>query len=161
MKEIVFAGGCFWGVEEYFRRIKGVVDTTVGYANGNTVNPTYEEVKTSMTGHAEACYVKYDENVIPLKELLNKFWKIIDPTLINQQGPDVGSQYRTGIYYIDDEDLAVILETKKEQEKLYNDPIVTEIEPLKCFYKAEEYHQRYLVKNPGGYCHIDLNSKEN
>lgn len=156
MKEIVLAGGCFWGVEEYMSRIDGVTDTKVGYANGNTENPTYEEVCTNTTGHAEAVYVKFDENIIGLEELLNRFWKIINPTLLNRQGPDIGSQYRTGIYYIDEKDLETTNKTKAEQQKKYNDQIVTEIEPLKVFYDAEEYHQKYLKKNPGGYCHIDL-----
>lgn len=156
MKEIYFAGGCFWGVEEYMSRINGVVDTEVGYANGIKENPTYEEVCTGTTGHAETTYVKYDENIISLEELLNKFWNIIDPTLLNRQGPDIGNQYRTGIYYVDEEDLSVINKTLEEQKKKYSKPIVTEIMPLKCFYKAEDYHQDYLKKNPGGYCHIDL-----
>ena len=102
MKEIVLAGGCFWGVEEFFSRIDGVVDTKVGYANGTVDHPSYEDVCTGTTGHAEACYVKYDENKISLKELLDKFWSVIDPTVLNRQGNDVGSQYRTGIYYIDE-----------------------------------------------------------
>ncbi|EOD01036.1 peptide-methionine (S)-S-oxide reductase MsrA [Caldisalinibacter kiritimatiensis] len=156
MKEIVLAGGCFWGIEAYFSRIEGVIETKVGYANGHVENPTYEQVKTSTTGHAEACHIKYEESIINLEELLNKFWKIIDPTLLNQQGADKGSQYRTGIYYIDESDLSIILKTKEELQKHYDKPIVTEIEPLKCFYLAEEYHQKYLEKNPNGYCHIDL-----
>ncbi|GFN35572.1 peptide-methionine (S)-S-oxide reductase MsrA [Tepidimicrobium xylanilyticum] len=158
MKEIVLAGGCFWGVEEYFSRIDGVIETKVGYANGNTENPTYEEVCTNTTGHAEACHVKYDETVLPLEELLNRFWRIIDPTLLNRQGPDIGSQYRTGIYYMEEEDLPTIMKTFEEQKKKYDKPIVTEVEPLKVFYEAEEYHQKYLKKNPNGYCHIDLNA---
>ncbi|MBU5591490.1 peptide-methionine (S)-S-oxide reductase MsrA [Clostridium sp. MSJ-4] len=156
MKEIVFCGGCFWGVEEYMSRIKGVLETKVGYANGNKENPTYEEVCGKTTGHAEACFVKYDESIITLEELLNKFWHIIDPTIINRQGNDVGSQYRTGIYYLKEEDLNIILKSKDKEQEKYEKPIVTEIEPLKCFYDAEEYHQRYLKKNPGGYCHINL-----
>ena len=156
MKELVLAGGCFWGVEEYMSRINGVVDTKVGYANGHTENPTYEEVCTNTTGHAEAVYIKFDENIIPLEELLNRFWKIINPTLLNRQGPDIGSQYRTGIYYLDEKDLETINKTKDKEQKKYKDPIVTEIEPLKVFYDGEEYHQKYLKKNPGGYCHIDL-----
>lgn len=156
MKEIVLAGGCFWGIEAYIFRIDGVIETEVGYANGTKENPTYEEVCTLQTGHAEACYVRYNENIITLEELLNKFWEVIDPTLTNRQGGDIGHQYRTGIYYIDMLDLDVILKTKKEQQKLYNTSIVTEIEPLKCFYAAEEYHQKYLEKNPNGYCHINL-----
>lgn len=156
MKEIVLAGGCFWGVEEFMSRIDGVVDTKVGYANGTVAHPSYEDVCTGTTGHAEACYVKYDENKISLKELLDKFWSVIDPTLLNRQGEDVGSQYRTGIYYIDDEDLEIIEESLKREQAKYDKPIVTEIEPLTCFYYAEEYHQRYLKKNPDGYCHIKL-----
>lgn len=157
MKEIVLAGGCFWGVEEYMRRVNGVKDTKVGYANGIKENPTYEEVCTNTTGHAEACYIKFDEEIISLEDLLNKFWNIIDPTLLNRQGADIGNQYRTGIYYIDEEDLSIIMKTFEEQRKKYEKPIVTEVEPLKIFYDAEEYHQRYLKKNPGGYCHINLN----
>lgn len=156
MKEIVLAGGCFWGIEEYMSRIDGVIDTKVGYANGHTENPTYEEVCTNITGHAEAVYIKYDENIVNLEEILNRFWKIINPTMLNRQGPDIGSQYRTGIYYLDEEDLETINKTREEQQEKYSDPIVTEIEPLKVFYDAEEYHQKYLKKNPGGYCHIDL-----
>ncbi|QUH25772.1 peptide-methionine (S)-S-oxide reductase MsrA [Serpentinicella alkaliphila] len=158
MKEIVLAGGCFWGVEAYMGRIKGVVETLVGYSNGDLVDPTYEDVKTSTTGHAEVCYIKYDENIISLEALLNKFWNIIDPTVFNRQGPDIGSQYRTGIFYINEEDLKTIIKTKEEQQKKYDKKIVTEIEPLKSFYPAEEYHQKYLEKNPNGYCHIDLST---
>lgn len=156
MKEIVFAGGCFWGVEEYMSRTKGVVETKVGYANGTTENPTYEEVKTGSTGHAESCYVKYDENQISLENLLKRFWRVIDPTILNRQGPDVGTQYRTGIYYIHEEDLPIIEASAEEEQKKHDGPIVTEIEALRCFYDAEEYHQKYLKKNPGGYCHIKL-----
>lgn len=158
MKEIVLAGGCFWGVEEYMSRIDGIIETTVGYANGTTENPTYEEVCTNITGHAEACYIKYDENILSLEDLLNRFWKIINPTLLNRQGPDIGSQYRTGIYYIDESDLPTIMKTFEEQKIKYDKPIVTEVEPLRVFYEAEEYHQKYLKKNPNGYCHIDLNA---
>ena len=156
MKEIVLAGGCFWGVEEFFSRIDGVVDTKVGYANGTVDHPSYEDVCTGTTGHAEACYVKYDENKISLKELLDKFLSVIDPTVLNRQGNDVGSQYRTGIYYIDDDDLEIINESLKREQAKYEKPIVTEVVPLSCFYNAEEYHQRYLKKNPDGYCHIKL-----
>ncbi len=156
MKEIVLAAGCFWGVEAYFSKIKGVVKTEVGYANGNTENPTYDEVCHMNTGHAEACYIKFDENIISLKELLVRFWKIIDPTLLNRQGPDVGAQYRTGIYFLEDDDRDVILESLQEEQNNYNKPIVTEVQPLDNYYTAEEYHQNYLKKNPKGYCHIDL-----
>ena len=158
MKEIVLAGGCFWGVEEYIFRVSGIIETKVGYANGTKENPTYEEVCTNTTGHAEAVYIKFDENIISLEDLLNRFWRIIDPTLKNRQGPDIGSQYRTGIYYIDKKDLPIIMKTYNEQKGKYGVKIATEVELLKVFYDAEEYHQKYLKKNPGGYCHIDLNA---
>lgn len=154
MKEIVFAGGCFWGVQAYFDTIDGVISTKVGYANGNKENPTYKEVCTNTTGFAEACYIKYDENMISLEELLKAYWRIINPTSINKQGNDIGTQYRTGIYYIDNDDLNIIIKSRDNEQKKYEKPIVTEIEPLKNFYDAEEYHQKYLKKNPGGYCHI-------
>lgn len=156
MKEIYLAGGCFWGVEEYFSRIDGVVDTQVGYANGSVENPSYREVCNGNTGHSETTYIKYDENIISLEEILDRFWRIIDPTLINRQGNDIGSQYRTGIYYINNEDIIVIEKSLERIKHRYNKPIVTEVLPLKSFYDAEDYHQDYLKKNPGGYCHIDM-----
>ena len=156
MKEIYLAGGCFWGVEEYFSRIEGVVDTDVGYANGRRENPTYEQVCTGTTGHAETTYLKYDEGVVSLEFLLEKFFKIIDPTLLNRQGGDIGNQYRTGIYYLDEEDIPVIKEIMDQVGEKYREPIVTELEPLRSYFSAEEYHQDYLKKNPGGYCHVDM-----
>jgi len=157
MKTIVVAGGCFWGVEAYMSRINGITKTVVGYTNGSKKDPTYNEVCTGNTGHAEACLISYNENTISLEKILNKFWGIIDPTVANRQGPDVGSQYRSGIYYTDNVDLDIILKTKDEAQSNYSKPIVTEIEPLSGFYEAEDYHQKYLQKNPGGYCHINLN----
>lgn len=154
MERIVFAGGCFWGVEAYFNNIKGVLRTRVGYANGKTENPTYEEVCSHKTGFTEACFIEYDNSVIPLEELLDAFWKIIDPTMLNRQGHDIGDQYRTGIYYFDDCNIAIISKSKENEQKKYDKPIVTEIERVKSFYEAEEYHQKYLAKNPKGYCHI-------
>ncbi|NMM62622.1 peptide-methionine (S)-S-oxide reductase MsrA [Clostridium sp. P21] len=156
MKKIILSGGCFWGIEEYMSRIKGVIETKVGYVNGTKEDPSYEEVCRKDTGHAEACYIIYDEELIRLEELLSKFWQIVDPTVVNRQGNDIGHQYRTGIYYTDKKDLPVILSSKNEEQKKYSKKIVTEIEPLSCFYEAEEYHQKYLKKNPGGYCHIKL-----
>lgn len=156
MKEIVLAGGCFWGIEEYISRINGVKETKVGYANGQKERPSYEEVCYSNTGHAEACYIKYDENVIRLEELLDKFWQVIEPTSLNRQGNDIGSQYRTGIYYTDPRDLDTINHSRENEQEKLKKKIVTEVEPLKCFYDAEEYHQKYLKKNPSGYCHIPL-----
>ena len=154
MKKIVFAAGCFWGVEAYFSRIEGILKTKVGYANGHVENPTYEMVCNSYTGHAEACYIEYDEDVVSLDTLLAHFWKVIDPIAINRQGPDVGYQYRSAIYYIGKEDIEIIQKTKDQQQEKYDRPIATEIEALSCFYDAEEYHQKYLEKNPKGYCHI-------
>nr|WP_300003157.1 peptide-methionine (S)-S-oxide reductase MsrA [Tissierella sp.] len=158
MKEIYLAGGCFWGVAEYFSRIKGVIETEVGYANGRRENPSYEQVCTGTTGHTETTYVKFDEDIVTLEKILNNFWHIIDPTQLNRQGPDRGTQYRTGIYYKDESDKDVILKTLEKVKKRYDEPIVTEVETLKSYFKAEEYHQDYLKKNPNGYCHIDLDS---
>ncbi|MBX4265387.1 peptide-methionine (S)-S-oxide reductase MsrA [Clostridium estertheticum] len=158
MKTIVVAGGCFWGVDAYMSKIDGIVETKVGYANGTKKDPTYDEVCMGNTGHAEACLINYDEKLVSLEKILNKFWAIIDPTAINRQGADVGSQYRSGIYYSDKSDLDIILSTKDKIQGKYEEVIVTQIQPLSCFYDAEDYHQKYLQKNPGGYCHIDLNA---
>ena len=154
MKSIVFAGGCFWGVEAYFKNIPGVISTKVGYANGYSENPTYEEVCSNSTGFAEACYLEYDETQINLPTLLQTFWKIVDPTIKDRQGHDIGNQYRTGIYYSTEEDLSIINASKNFEQQNYQNAIVTEIAPLLNFYDAEEYHQKYLDKNPNGYCHI-------
>ena len=154
MKKIVLAGGCFWGVEEFLSRINGVTETEVGYANGRTLNPTYEDVCNKNTYFAECCYVTYDENIVSLEEILKEYWSIINPTSLNKQGNDVGSQYRTGIYYLDEEDLDTIIKSKSEIQKNYDKKIVTEVRPLVNYYKAEDYHQKYLKKNPNGYCHI-------
>jgi len=156
LKKIVLGGGCFWGVEAFFKRRKGVISTEVGYANGRGENPTYEEVCSGKTGYAEVVFVKYDENIISLEKILSYFWKIINPVLLNRQGNDIGTQYRTGIYYLDSMDLTVIKKSLEEEGEKYKDPIVTEIKPLENFYPAEEYHQNYLGKNPNGYCHIPL-----
>jgi peptide-methionine (S)-S-oxide reductase len=156
MKEIVLAGGCFWGIEEFLSRIEGVLETEVGYANGRTPNPSYEDVCYKDTGYAEACYVKYNEIKLPLEKLLEKFWSVIDPTTLNRQGPDLGSQYRTGIFYIDEGDKVIIIKSKEQKQLKCDKKIVTEIRPLDNYYKAEEYHQKYLKKNPSGYCHINL-----
>lgn len=158
MKKIILAGGCFWGVEAYFSRIEGVLETKVGYANGTAPNPTYEAVCSGITGYAEACEVSYDPLVVTLSQLLERFWRIVDPTLINRQGADIGTQYRTGIYFDNPEDKDTIEQSRLEISKQYKLPIMTEIQPLKNFYAAEEYHQKYLIKNPRGYCHINLNA---
>lgn len=156
MKEIYLAGGCFWGVEAYFQRLDGIASTDVGYANGNTENPTYEAVCRKNTGYAEAVHIQYDENIIALGELLQRYFRIIDPTTIDRQGGDVGNQYRTGIYYIDENDLPRIHEELDKLSQRYDDKIQVEVEPLKNYYIAEEYHQNYLQKNPKGYCHVDI-----
>ncbi len=158
MKKIVLAGGCFWGVEAYFAQINGVLETQVGYANGTKETPTYQEVCTGTTGHAEVCEIVYDETLVTLEMLLERLWRIIDPTLIDRQGGDIGNQYRTGIYYIDSSDLEVIKQSVSDESKKYKLPITTEVLPLKSYYPAEEYHQKYLDKNPNGYYHINLNA---
>lgn len=160
IKDIYFAGGCFWGVEAYMEKIYGVIDATSGYANGKTQNPSYEDVVYRNTGHAETVHVKYDANKINLETLIKYYFKIIDPTTVNKQGNDRGTQYRTGIYYVDTEDEKIIEKEIKEEQKKYDKKIVVEVLPLKRFDLAEEYHQDYLKKNPYGYCHIDL-SKAN
>lgn len=160
MKEIYLAGGCFWGVEEYFRRLDGILETQVGYANGRTLNPTYEQVCTKTTGYAETVWIKYDEAIIPLRDVLRRYFRIIDPTSIDRQGPDIGNQYRTGIYYADPADVAVIDAELQRLAKNYSEQIQVEVLPLINYYPAEEYHQKYLMKNPAGYCHVDLSLAE-
>lgn len=156
MKEIYLAGGCFWGTEHFFKQIHGVTDTETGFANGDTESPTYEEVYTDKTGFAETVKVCYDEDKISLDFLLEMFFLAIDPTLLNQQGHDVGTRYRTGVYYTDASDIETIQKVFEEKQKLYDKPIVTEVEKLKCFYPADEYHQDYLDKHPDGYCHLPV-----
>jgi peptide methionine sulfoxide reductase msrA/msrB len=155
-KYIYVAGGCFWGVEEYMSRIPGVLDAASGYANGSTDNPSYADVCYGNTGHAEAVQVVYDSETIPLDVLLKTFFTIIDPTSENKQGNDVGSQYRTGIYYTDETDLSVIDAVVVSEQGKYKKAIVTEVLPLENFCYAEDYHQDYLLNNPNGYCHIDV-----
>jgi len=156
VKEIALAGGCFWGVDEFFSRKVGVLSTKSGYSNGQVENPTYEEVCAGKTGHAETVYIQYDETRISLETILEKFFKVIDPTSLNRQGNDIGTQYRTGIYYIDESDKEAIDKFIEGKKPRYTRPIVVEVEPLRNFFDAEEYHQDYLKKNPRGYCHIDL-----
>lgn len=161
LSSIFLAGGCFWGAEAYLSRIRGVIKTEVGYANGHTINPTYEEICTNLTGFAETVHVIYNPLVISLKELLTYFFKSIDPTLINKQGDDIGSQYRTGIYTIDSEDFRIAKDELELLKQQYSSKIVTEIEFLENYYPAEEYHQNYLRKNPDGYCHISAELMQN
>lgn len=154
MKEIYLAGGCFWGMEAYIAAINGVFSTEVGYANGHTEAPTYEEVCTRRTGHAETVRVQYDPAVVPLHFLLGLYFSAIDPTVKDRQGADEGPQYRTGVYYTDAGDLKEIQAVFDAVQLRYDKPLMVEVAPLENFYPAEEYHQDYLLKNPNGYCHI-------
>ena len=155
-KDIYFAGGCFWGTEHFFKQINGVVATEVGYANGHTENPTYKDVCTDKTGFAETVRVSYDTERVSLRFLIDMYFHAIDPTSLNQQGHDRGTQYRTGIYYTDASDLPIIDSVYEEKQKECSEEFVVELLPLKNFYTAEEYHQDYLDKNPDGYCHLPL-----
>lgn len=157
LEKVYFAGGCFWGVEAYFEQIPGVYETSTGYANGTGTNPTYMDVIQGDEGFAETVEVIYDADKVGLNELLAYFFAVIDPTVQDQQGNDVGVQYRTGIYYVKEEEKALIQEAFLQEQENYEKPIVTEVLPLDNFYLAEEEHQDYLAKNPNGYCHIDLN----
>jgi peptide methionine sulfoxide reductase msrA/msrB len=154
VKEIYLAGGCFWGTEKYLSLVKGIISTEVGYANGNTENPTYEDVCYRKTGHAETVKVLYDPSIISLEFILKLYYDVINPISINRQGNDIGTQYRTGIYYTDATDKDIILESIKELQKKYDKPIAIEVMSLDNYFRAEEYHQKYLDKNPNGYCHI-------
>ncbi|MGL4687979.1 MAG: peptide-methionine (S)-S-oxide reductase MsrA [Fusobacteriaceae bacterium] len=156
MKTIYLAGGCFWGVENYFHNLKGVIDTEVGYSNSITIEPSYQDVCSGKTQATETCRVTFDETLVSFESILNHFFSIIDPTIINRQGNDIGSQYRTGIYYLETLEETFILNYIKNKQKEFKEKIVTEVLKLKNFYLAEEYHQDYLVKNPNGYCHCIL-----
>ena len=156
MKTIYLAAGCFWGAEHYLKLIRGIIHTEVGFANGHTDNPTYKQVYTDTTGYAEAVRVDYDPKLISLKLLIELYFKAIDPTSLNQQGEDRGTRYRTGIYYTDPSELDTIKSVVDEVAQHYDRPLVVEVEPLRNFYPAEEYHQDYLDKNPDGYCHLPL-----
>ena len=158
MAEIYLAGGCFWGLEEYFSRISGVLQTSVGYANGQVETTNYQLIKE--TDHAETVQVIYDEKAILLREILLYYFRVIDPLSVNQQGNDRGRQYRTGIYYLDEEDLPTIYALVQEQERMLGRKIAVEVEKLRHYILAEDYHQDYLKKNPGGYCHIDVRDAE-
>jgi peptide methionine sulfoxide reductase msrA/msrB len=159
-KEIYLAGGCFWGTEKYLSLVPGVLSTDVGYANGNTENPTYEEVCHKNTGHAECVRVFYNPLQVSLTYLLSLYYEVINPTSINRQGGDTGTQYRTGVYYVEQQDLQVIDSSITELQTHYEKPIAIEVLPLKNYYIAEEYHQKYLDKNPNGYCHIGVDKFE-
>lgn len=155
MKSIYLAGGCFWGLEGYFSQIDGVLETSVGYANGQVETTNYQLLK--QTDHAETVYIAYDETIISLREILLYYFRVIVPLSVNQQGADKGRQYRTGIYYTSEIDLLTIKDVMAEQASIYGGrPIAVEVEPLAHYILAEDYHQDYLKNNPQGYCHIDL-----
>jgi len=154
-EKATFAAGCFWGIEQEFDKVKGVINTTVGYTGGNLKNPTYEDVCSDKTGHAEAVLVEFDSKTVSYERLLNVLWSIHDPTQWHKQGHDLGSQYRSAIFYHNEEQKKAAINSKQKLEKSgkYKKPIVTEIAPASAFYKAEEYHQKYFEKQ-GKVCHI-------
>lgn len=156
MEQAIFGAGCFWGVEAEFRKLKGVLNTSVGYTGGSTKNPTYKDVCSYATGHAEVVQIDFDPRIITYEELLNTFWSIHNPTTLNRQGPDIGSQYRSVIYYMNEEQKDKALSKLEELDisKKYKDPIVTEIKPAIEYYLAEDYHQQYFEKRGLASCHI-------
>jgi peptide-methionine (S)-S-oxide reductase len=155
MQKAMFAAGCFWGVQFYFDQVPGVTRTEVGYTGGHTQNPTYEEVCTHTTGHAEAVLVEFDPAKVSYETLLKQFFRLHDPTQLNRQGPDVGDSYRSAIFYFDDAQKAAAQKAKKEAAKDHTEPIVTEITKASTFYPAEDYHQKFAERTGRGMCHID------
>ena len=153
-KHIYLAGGCFWGTEHFFKQIAGVVETEVGFANGLTPNPTYEQVYTDSTGYAETVHVVYNPDEVTLEFLLRMFFVAIDPTSLNKQGHDEGTRYRTGIYYTDENDLPVIEKVYADEQAKYTQTLAVEKQHLRNFYLADDFHQDYLDKHPDGYCHL-------
>ena len=153
MATAIFGAGCFWGVELAFGRIKGVAKTSLGYTGGATENPTYEQVCTGNTGHAEVVWVEFDSSVVSYDELLDVFWGCHDATTLNRQGPDIGTQYRSAIYYNDPTQEAAAKQSKEKNAKRFSSPIVTEITAASKYYLAEDYHQKYLEKRGMGSCH--------
>jgi len=157
LRTIYLAGGCFWGTDAYMARVLGVAETESGYANGNIPLPvTYEEVYTDTTGYAEVVKVVYDVTRVTLAEVLDEFFSITNPTTLNKQAADIGTRYRSGIYYVDEADIPTIQEAIFRLQTRFADPIVTTIEPLVNYQAAEAYHQDYLDKNPDGYCHVQF-----
>ncbi|MBR2958659.1 MAG: peptide-methionine (S)-S-oxide reductase MsrA [Bacteroidales bacterium] len=154
-KTIYLAAGCFWGAQHYLKQICGIIETETGFANGKSTDPvTYEEVYTDRTGYAEAVRVVFDPEVLPLRKLLQLYFMSIEPTSVNRQGEDHGTRYRTGIYYIDPDDVATIRDVCREVQRDYSSPLAVEVEPIEVFHPADEYHQDYLDKHPDGYCHL-------
>lgn len=154
MQQIILAAGCFWGVQYYLDQIPGVVSTTVGYTGGSTEDPTYEEVCSHTTGHAEAVLVEFDPERVSLETLLKHFFRLHDPTQLNRQGPDVGDNYRSAIFYVTDDQKPIAEKARDEAQATFADPIVTEITPAGPFYEAESYHQKYTEKTGRGACHV-------
>ncbi len=156
MAKATFAAGCFWGVEEAFRQTPGVLETTVGYTGGQLDHPTYEQVCSDRTGHAEAVEVRFDPDRISYARLLEMFWSLHNPTTLNRQGPDVGSQYRSAVFYHDDQqrEQAEAMKRRLDESGVFGRPIVTEITPASTFWPAEDYHQQYVHKRGGGSCHV-------
>lgn len=156
METATFAAGCFWGVEETFRQVPGVVETTVGYLGGHTANPTYKDVCTDETGHAEVVQVTFDPSKVSYDKLLDVFWSAHDPTTLNRQGPDIGTQYRSAIFFhsSEQERQARASKEKMQASGKFRRPVVTEITPASTFYSAEDYHQKYLAKRGLSHCHI-------
>jgi len=154
METATFGAGCFWGVEEAFRQIPGVVDTAVGYLGGHTKNPTYKDVCSDETGHAEVVQVTYDPAKVNYEQLLDVFWSSHDPTTINRQGPDIGTQYRSAIFFHSPEQERIARTSREKIQPKLRRPIVTEITAATTFYRAEEYHQKYLAKRGMSHCHI-------
>jgi peptide-methionine (S)-S-oxide reductase len=156
METATFAAGCFWGVEAAFRQVEGVVSTRVGYTGGTVANPSYEQVCSGKTGHAEAVEIEYDPSEVSYGQLLNVFWENHDPTTLNRQGPDVGAQYRSAVFFNnpEQETAARASRDKLQQSGKYKRPIVTEITPVSEFYKAEEYHQQYFEKRGVSHCRV-------
>jgi methionine-S-sulfoxide reductase len=154
----IFAAGCFWGVQYYFDQVPGVITTTVGYTGGHTENPSYEQVCTHTTGHAEAVEIEFDPEAINYEMLVKQFFRMHDPTQLNRQGPDVGDSYRTAIFYLSDEQKKIAEKVKAESQANYDKPIVTEITKASTFYPAEEYHQKFTQKTGRGMCHIPYES---
>ncbi|HUP11983.1 MAG TPA: peptide-methionine (S)-S-oxide reductase MsrA [Niastella sp.] len=154
MQKACFAAGCFWGVQFYFDQVPGVTKTTVGYTGGNTKNPTYEQVCTHKTGHAEATLIEFDPEKVTYETLLRQFFRMHDPTQLNRQGPDVGDSYRSAVFYFNDIQKETAQKVKTELQKDYEKPIATEITEATEFYEAEEYHQKFTQKNGYGFCHV-------
>lgn len=155
MEQAIFAAGCFWGVQYYFDQIPGATGSTVGYTGGTTEEPSYEDVISHTTGHAEAVHLEFDADVVSYETLVRHFFRLHDPTQLNRQGPDVGDNYRSAIFYITDEQKAIAEKVVEELQPQYDDKIVTEITQAGPFYRAEEYHQKYTERTGRGMCHVD------